>query len=49
MPNKRIYWQGKFIINLKNKPLILQILYKAYVIGLGKYPEKTKILNLFNK
>jgi len=49
MQNGQIYWQGKLMINLKNKPLILQILYKAYIIGLGGYLGKTKLLNLFNR
>ena len=27
----------------------MQILYKAYAIGLGGYPGKTKTLDLFNR
>ena len=49
MQNKQIYKQKRFIIDPKNKLLILQILYKTYATGPGEYPKRTKTLDLFNR
>jgi len=45
----KAYWRRKLIIDLANRKLVFQIIYRAYIIGLGKYSGQTKILDLLNK